>query len=103
MYTDTGFHEEYSLDEEHLGLMMMVANIFAGLSALAATPLVNLIGAINTMVSSRLINSALQSTQRRLLCSSLLCLICCYSPSLGLHTSSKQHPSAAGPLHAHGN
>ena len=33
-----------------LGLMMSAANVLAGLSALAATPLVNSIGAINTMV-----------------------------------------------------
>ena len=46
------FHEEYAMSEDTLGVMMMVANIFSGLSALAATPLVNSIGAINTMVSN---------------------------------------------------
>jgi len=44
------FHERFLMDTAWLGLMMSAANILAGLSALAATPLVNRIGAINTMV-----------------------------------------------------
>ena len=44
------FHERFGMDTEWLGLMMSAANVLAGLSALAATPLVNRIGAINTMV-----------------------------------------------------
>jgi len=39
-----------SMDAEMLGTMLAVANILAGLSALAATPLVQRIGAINVMV-----------------------------------------------------
>ena len=38
------------MDTAWLGVMMSAANVLAGLSALAATPLVNRIGAINTMV-----------------------------------------------------
>jgi MFS family permease len=44
------FHERYGMGTAWLGLMMSAANVLAGLSALAATPLVNSIGAINTMV-----------------------------------------------------
>ena len=44
------FHERWSMDTDKLGLMMSAANVLAGFSALAATPLVNSIGAINTMV-----------------------------------------------------
>ena len=44
------FHERWGMDTDKLGLMMSAANVLAGFSALAATPLVNSIGAINTMV-----------------------------------------------------
>jgi len=44
------FHQEYNMDINLLGTMMMGANILAGCSALLATPLVKKIGAINTMV-----------------------------------------------------
>lgn len=48
------FHTVYSMDTDLLGTMMMCANVFAGISALAATPLVKKIGAINTMVFTHL-------------------------------------------------
>ena len=44
------FHERWAMDTDRLGLMMSAANVLAGFSALAATPLVNSVGAINTMV-----------------------------------------------------
>ncbi|CAF0953254.1 unnamed protein product [Didymodactylos carnosus] len=44
------FHETYHIDTHLLGLMMMGVNVLAGISALAATPLVHKIGAVNTMV-----------------------------------------------------
>ena len=44
------FHQRWGMDTDKLGLMMSAANVLAGFSALAATPLVNSIGAINTMV-----------------------------------------------------
>ena len=42
------------MSPDRLGEMMMGANLFAGVSALAATPLVGKIGAINTMVFTHL-------------------------------------------------
>jgi len=44
------FAEEWNFDEKTLGVLLMCANVFSGISALAATPLVAKFGAINTMV-----------------------------------------------------
>ena len=44
------FNQRWQMNTDSLGLMMRGANILAGVSALLASPLVNLIGAINTMV-----------------------------------------------------
>lgn len=48
------FYAKYKTDESYLGLILMVSNILAGISALLATPLVNKIGAIKTMVFTHL-------------------------------------------------
>lgn len=48
------FHVKYGMDGSLLGALMMGANVLAGLSALAATPLVRKIGAIETMVFTHL-------------------------------------------------
>jgi len=48
------FKEKYGMDPDFLGLMMMGANVLAGVSALAAGPMVNKFGAINTMVFTHL-------------------------------------------------
>jgi len=48
------FATEWSFSEHTLGLLLMGANVFSGISALAASPLVARFGAINTMVFSHL-------------------------------------------------
>lgn len=48
------FHVRWGLDALMLGGMLAGANVLAGVSALAAAPLINTIGAINTMVLTHL-------------------------------------------------
>ena len=104
----SGFHEEYALDEEHLGLMMMGANVLAGLSALAATPLVSKIGAINTMVRGDCTHAIVGGTST--LHTLRICLLTHFAmrsfaplfPFLvaGVHAFTVQHPAAARAVHA---
>ena len=44
------FHESWSMEPDHIGTLILCANLLAGVSAILATPLVGKIGAINTMV-----------------------------------------------------
>lgn len=48
------FGEEWAMSPDRLGALMLGANLLAGISAIAATPLVGKIGAINTMVATHL-------------------------------------------------
>ena len=48
------FYAKYGTSAEYLGLILMISNILSGVSALLATPLVNWIGPIKTMVVTHL-------------------------------------------------
>jgi hypothetical protein len=53
------FHARYHLEESSLGAMLMTTSIIAGVSAILATPLVKLIGALKTMVYTHLPSNVL--------------------------------------------
>ena len=48
------FYTKYGTSESYLGVILLVSNILAGFSALAATPLVGKIGPLKTMVVTHL-------------------------------------------------
>jgi predicted MFS family arabinose efflux permease len=48
------FNKRWALDISHLGGMLMITNIISGVSGLVASKLVNLIGAVQTMVLTHL-------------------------------------------------